>query len=223
MRNGRSVSGLNAMVLAASLAGCGGGDSAGGSCGKVEPCGGDIAGQWTVTNSCVDSTALMTQIPPAISAMCPTAKVTTAEVATPGSYTFNADSTYTTMLSQTGNGTVDVPQSCLSLASDCSGLTTLIQLALTLTPVPSVQSIKCAGSADCVCTIVPVPVDTNETGTYSTTGNTLTTTPASGTPRARSYCVQGLRELHFMTLDKATNTGPAGQPTITADIVSRRR
>jgi hypothetical protein len=223
MRNGRLGWGLNAIVLAASLAGCGGDGGGGGSCGKVEACGGDIKGVWTVANSCVDSTALMTQIPPAISAMCPTAQVTTARVNTTGSYTFNADLTYTTMLSQTGTGTVDVPQSCLTLVSDCSGLTAFIQLALTLSPVPSVQSITCAGSAGCVCTIVPVPVNTNDTGTYSTAGNMLMTRSSAGFAISRNYCVQGLRELHFMTLDQTMNTGPAGQPTITADIVARRQ
>jgi hypothetical protein len=222
MRNRPLVFGLNLLVLAVSFGSCGGGDSGGGSCGKVEPCGGDIKGQWTVATSCADSAALTAQIPPALSAMCPAAKVTTADVSTTGSYTFNADLTYSTMLSQTGTGTVNVPQSCLS-GLTCPLLTAAIQVAMIQSPVPGIQSVTCAGTSDCVCTIVPAPVTSNEAGTYTTSGNMLTTSPTGGASLSKSYCVQGSTTLHFMTLDRTTNTGPGGQATITADIVARKK
>jgi hypothetical protein len=66
-------------------------------------------------------------------------------------------------------------------------------------------------------------VTSNEAGTYTTSGNMLTTSPTGGASLSKSYCVQGSTTLHFMTLDRTTNTGPGGQATITADIVARKK
>jgi len=209
---------LGALVWTASLAsGCGGdseSDSAGGdaSCGKVAPCGGDVVGTWKITKSCADSAAIIA----AVSEICPAATVQSIDVQTTGTFSFNADGTYTEGVTTGGSATVFIPSSCLvqgGITYTCS----LVTLALTVMKPAGVDSISCSdASGGCDCKVVPSTLVRNQAGTYTTTDNTYTTSPAEGTPVESSYCVQGNR-FHSITLDE---NDPA---KVVADVVASKQ
>ncbi|MES1207276.1 MAG: hypothetical protein ABUS79_15170 [Pseudomonadota bacterium] len=207
-------------VFMAALAGGCGGDGASESCGKVQPCGGDIKGQWTVGAACVSEVAVMTQLS-TLAGLCPAATITDATVTSTGSFSFTAGMTYTMSLSSHGTAKANVPASCLSGLS-CANLNGLLQVQLLLNPQPGLQSVTCAGTAGCVCTAVTTSDSLTESGTYSTAGSRLSTVSSAGASSTRNYCVQG-STLHFVTVDPAMPTGPMGQPAITLDTVATKK
>ena len=65
-------------------------------------------------------------------------------------------------------------------------------LAASFASEPSSQSATCTGTSTCNCTIIEAPDTLSESGTYSTSGNSLLTTPTgSVSPDTVDYCVKG--------------------------------
>ncbi|HVT08105.1 MAG TPA: hypothetical protein VHO67_11645 [Polyangia bacterium] len=184
---------------------CGGGaGGAGGSCGKVEPCGGPVLGTWKAAPACVGSGFTAT-----FQNSCPGVTVSGVTATQSGTYTFNADLTYS--IAVTGQATFDVtfPASCNSSGS-CAGLAAQLQTA-----DPGATA-TCTGTGACVCHFV-VPATDDEQGTYTTGGTTVTLlNSADGSTTPQSYCVQG-NTLHILDVDTTMNMGPMGQATIVDD------
>jgi len=175
------------------LPACGGdGAGGGGSCGAVQPCGGSLIGTWTVNDSCQSVTDFTFDM------ACPEASIDQSAIITSGSLTFNADMTVTVNLSQSGTLRVTAPLSCLTQVTTCD------EYASVFSPGPPDATTTCttvAGNA-CDCTLVyATPQTTSGSGTYTTTGSTLSWTLSGDSDG--SYCVQG-NTLHLMALNPVT-------------------
>ena len=213
--------GIAVLVSAlAAASGCNGSGS-GGSCGKVQPCGGSVVGEWMISSSCIDPTALNTAIAGALSGVCPTATATAALNVT-GNATFTAAGTYSLTSSEAGTATVAVPPACLmqgGLTLTCAQVGPAIMLYLLTSPNALIQGVTCApASSGCSCMVAITPMMTAETGTYSTVGTTLAETPSTGSPSTTEYCASG-GDLHLISVDTSMPTGTNGKVRITADIV----
>jgi hypothetical protein len=187
-----------------------------GSCGKVQPCGGNLVGNYSVSAACTsDPTGGMD-----FGFNCPEATVGTPALGVSGSASFNADLTYTMTTTVSATAQVMFPPSCLAsqtggIVPTCDQINQLVPLLIASMP-GTIQSATCAGGATCTCTVTLVPQTTSESGTYNTSGNTLTTIDSTGQVFGGQYCVQG-SELHYIQVDA---TMPM---TILADTVLTKR
>jgi hypothetical protein len=193
------------IALAGALFACSGGHGGDGSqllgaCPTMTNCGGNIVGTWSVSNFCgpgANSTKA------GVLMNCPSSSATANAGAT-GTLTFNADSTYTVTLTSTGGGTDVFPKSCLN-GSTCAEVQQTIQQSPT---AAQFSSLTCPDDGtNCNCTFVLAPQTNTDTGTYSVSGGTLTTTPSAGTgmPGATQYCVNG-NEVSFASTSTTSPT-----------------
>lgn len=155
-----------------------GGAGADGHCANVPPCGGDIAGTWKVTQSCVTATQ-------DLGSVCPGAS---AEVsyAISGTIIYGSDRTYTPALAATLTVHEHYPAGCMPFGLTCAQL----EQAAADASAP-VSSARCAmdASGTCNCDTTETGTVNNAPGTYSTSGDTLTSVQGSTTSTA-AYCVQ---------------------------------
>ena len=169
---------LAALLGASSGVSCGGSD--GGSCSTPAACGGNIVGSWLVTSSCVQLTGTFS------SSLCPTATAV-ASLQYSGQVSYTASMTYTLNASAGGTETIDFPVSCVTTTCD--------QIAQTLqaSPPDGLTSIHCSAGAGggCNCTATLAPQSTPETGTYTLSGTSITTTSSTGGGETDSYCAVG--------------------------------
>lgn len=155
-----------------------GGTQTSGSCGGAfTACGGDLTGTWTFSAACAN-------VPPtALNApwsTCPTATIS-ATIDMQGSITFNADKTYT--VSDTMNRTIDgtLPKTCLGSGQTCQSI---IDASKGDTATDT--------GTDCKVTGTSKESTPNETGTWTTSGTTFTTTKTGGSGSTSiAYCVTG--------------------------------
>ena len=188
-----------------SSGGSGGGN---GSCGMVEPCGGNLVGTWNVTGECINSMVL----DPQTQAICAQATITNISIAVSGTGTFNADMTYSQAENVTVMVTWSVPASCLA-GETCDYFAGMFQSQL-----PANTTFTCTGSSACTCTEAAAG-SANDNGTYAITGSSISITSAvSGATSSGGYCVQG-STLHLITLDATMDTGPMGGATINKDVI----
>jgi hypothetical protein len=196
--------------------GCGGGGlDSGGSCGQVQPCGGSVVGSWKLTSSCLlDGAALLGDEIDS----CPAATVGVTNLKASGGETFNTDLTYQQTGTETFDATFTLPSSCFAVGKTCADLQASFQQEMQQGMIP-ITSASCATSgAACVCAL-PFMVDATESGTYATTGTTLSTTPSDGSdPEDDPYCVQG-NQLHDILVDASVSMGSMGTMKIEGDIV----
>ena len=155
-----------------------GGPDGGLACGTVSACGGDIVGTWTVTQSCLTATEDLSSNCAGLSA--------DISFSVSGTATYNADHSYTAMVTGGGTTSYHYPSSCIPAGATC------VQLGQALMGIGMYSSVTCTIDSAGVCNCVAVTPSTssNETGTYSTSGTTLTTTP-SGAVSSGPYCVHG--------------------------------
>jgi hypothetical protein len=150
------------------------GQQTGGGCASLAftPCGGDLTGTWKFAAGCAD-------VPPVdpTDGKCPEATTATA-VDFSGTITFNADNTYAVDMSQSSSRTITLPASCVDALGGASACTS--------------EGGTIDGSGACAVTESDTPKTTSETGSYTTSDNTFTTTSAGGSPdNPLSYCVTG--------------------------------
>ena len=156
--------------------GCRGSVDAPACAASFTPCGGDPTGTWTYAEACNAGSVM--------SASCPTA---TSDLSSnvSGTYTFNADKTFSTEATVAETGTETIPTSCLGTGVTCSDLmTNMVVDGLTVQET-------CTGTTTCTCT-VSISGTLDETGTWAMAGNDLVITPKGGkasTPAG--YCVSG--------------------------------
>ena len=190
--------------------GSGGGGSGGGngSCGMVEPCGGNIVGTWNVTGECINSMVL----DPQTQAICAQASISNVSISVSGTGSFNADLTYSMAENVTVMVTWSVPASCLN-GETCDYFASMFQGQL-----PANTTFSCTGSSACTCTEAAAGAATDN-GTYALTGSNISITSAvTGATSSGGYCVQG-STLHLITLDATMMTGPMGGATINKDVI----
>ena len=114
---------------------------------------------------------------------------------------------------QTVTATIDVPASCLTAFDlTCADLDALLEAEAG--GGPGAPTINCSGSSGCTC-IVSAPENLEESGTYTTDGTVLYTTPGGGgRPTRARICVDG-STLHVIQMND-DNTG------ILSDIVGKK-
>jgi hypothetical protein len=218
MTNGRSFGRLFLSLVSIAavpfLSTCG--SSSNGSCGKVQPCGGDIVGNWKVSGACINAASLSMQIVP----NCTDVMVKSATIKATGNASFNADGTYSMTLSSTLSGSGTLPASCLQVSGltlTCEAFDLLVQEFIATDPTMMVQSAHCSGSTDCSCSFTLAPQLMSTTGTYNTIGSPVLTLNASdGTVYGTDYCVQK-NELHTMRVNATMPMGAMGQFNIDED------
>jgi len=193
------------------LAGCGNSDDdGGGTCGKVSACGGDIVGNWAIQDFCVDD-SLFAGVD---DSSCPESTQSVSFEAS-GSAAFNADLTYAVSLVQSFSVKYGFPRSCLTsggVTLTCEQLEDGIQNQISMPDSPFAGATCGSTSGGCSCTFDTPPVTTSESGTYTTSGSTVSTMPMGGSADSGEYCVDG-GTLHLIARD------PQNGAT-TADIVA---
>jgi len=207
-----SVGATGALVgVVALLSACGGGnggasrsDGGGDGCLQVSACGGSLIGTWTVQSSC-EALILITA-----GFECPGTTLDESMLVTSGTLTYNADLTYTSNVTWSGTLRWKLDVACIGFP-DCETYVT----AKNTGQGPGTSCTTVSGTF-CDCAYVySVPDVVSDSGTYTTSGNMLTSTSSKTplNPYSRPYCVQG-NELHLLT--------EAGLPAPTADLVATK-
>lgn len=166
----------------------GGGAGAGSSCTALSPCGGSAVGAWKVESSCLTlSGAMDVSI---LGLGCSTVPAT-GSLTTTGTFTVNADNTFTDNTVTTGSATFPLATACLTLSSverTCEELSSIF------TAVGWTTSTCADTNGQCTCsvsasqsgglgTLSTVPT---KMGQFSTSGTMLTTDDTT-----EPYCVAG--------------------------------
>jgi hypothetical protein len=143
-------------------------------------------GTWQIVTACAPSSSANAGL-----SVCPSATLSTTFSGASGTATFNADGTYSLSFSLTAAESYTIPQSCLSqngttaTCSDVQG-----QFASGLGDGGASASCSASGGG-CSCSVSAPATKLAESGTYTTSGNSLTNTPSGGSAEAAQYCVQG--------------------------------
>jgi hypothetical protein len=169
------------------------GASGGAACPNVSACGGDLVGTWTVASSCLTvSGALDLSL---VGAGCPSAPVT-GSLTVSGTFTANANGTYSDNTITTGDEQFTLGPSCLVISStpvNCDGAASIIKnlgySSLTCTPAPG-GGCNCAATARQTGGFGVLSVAPSTSSNYTTTGNVATISNDGGDVRY-SYCVSG--------------------------------
>jgi hypothetical protein len=198
---------LAGLALSLAAAGCGGDGGGGGACG-VTPCGGDVVGTWQASSSCVDQATLNMEFLAGIMGSCPSASLGNVGLTPSGSVAFTADMMFTGTISVDSTIPIIFPAACTNGAS-CADLTAVLQA---LVGSNGITSATCVGSGACTCTVAQTFDSINDTGTWATSGTTLTITGAASGAQANPYCVQG-SSLHLLEFDSG------GMMKVVGDIV----
>jgi hypothetical protein len=206
---------LGALVLLASAqTGCGSSSSdsnsggagagaagSGAACSSVAACGGDITGDWKITQVCPDKPA----VPDAIKQLCAEATFAYGDVNVTGTVSYKTDKSFMQTSTATGTGIVTLGKSCLSSGGQSL---TCAQLEPAFS---SVSPTKCASTSDggCACTST-LSATQSDTGTFTTSGTSLTVTSSKGGTRTTPYCVNG-GALHLqVSVTDAPDAGGGG-------------
>jgi hypothetical protein len=196
-----------------SPSGTGGSSGAGGageSCSNVTPCGGGVVGTWTVTSSCLTVSGQLDLTLAGLN--CPAAAIT-GSLHVSGTWTGNADGTYSDNTTTTGTEQFALASACLFLSgttTTCDGISGPLQGGL------GFKSVNCttASSGGCTCTATVeqsggvglVSVVASGSGNFESSGKTVTIDTSSH----YSYCVSG---------SKMTWTPQPASPTTTGTVV----
>jgi hypothetical protein len=176
--------------------GTGGGSSgsggAGGSCPGGTPCGGNVFGTWSVSSSCLK---LSGNVDVSLAGLDPRSCVNltiSGSLSVSGTWTANANGTYTDDTTTTGNAQLVLPAGCLAI----SGTTTTCErISAPLAALGLSLNCQNAAGGGCTCAgtveqrggIGWLTADPQTSGNYTTSGNTIT---VDGVPNY-SYCVAG--------------------------------
>jgi hypothetical protein len=181
------------VLVAFGAFGCGQDESAAGGCFKVQPCGGDLVGEWRLDAFCVQRASLEATFAASVAGgFCPTQMLGNATRAVSGSLVLNADLTYSMTGTITGSTDFIVPASCLA-GTNCATVSASLQAQIAAGSHPELVSASCSGGTSCLChEMLSVPLA--GAGTYSTAGATLTANAPLGSSQ---YCVQG-DTAHFL-------------------------
>jgi len=186
---------MGSLALAAAVASCG---SHHGACG-VQPCGGDVVGDWKASSACANRALLNQDFLTSIASYCDGATLGAVTIKPSGTMSLRADQTYTAALTMDATAVVNVPSSCLS-GQSCATVSVLLQSALV--GQMGIQSVSCTGSGSCACTFKINSDFENSSGTYTTAGTVLDLYATAGTVTTggSDYCVQD-GSLHLVTVD----------------------
>jgi hypothetical protein len=210
-RSIRRMAAAVAVVLAAATGACGSSNhSPPPGCLQFAPCGGDVVGTWSFLGTCTDIAGQSALL----AAACPGAAINAFGVSITGTFTFNADSSYT------ASNWHEVFVATETLPLSCAGGTTCADGNGTETDTTGGSTVNvtttCTGTSTCACRVNGTFDVSSDVGTWTTTGTALTMDGVA-TSTSLSYCVEDNR-LHLMQI----NTTATGQTTTVSDIVAVR-
>src|SRR5262245_53961552 len=135
--------GLCALAVVLGLGGCGS-DDGDPNCGKIAACGGDIVGDWKITDTCfsLNASALT-------DSFCPTATLDAGGLKATGNVSYEEDLTYSGMLTLSGSLAIVLPPSCLmfeGIPLTCSQVELVVKQELGTGSDSPIKSVKCTGS-----------------------------------------------------------------------------
>jgi hypothetical protein len=201
-------------------AGSGGSSSTGtgGGCPGGSPCGGNVVGTWNVTSTCLKLSATNLDISAAgLDPSSCTNVTASGSLNVSGTWTANADGTYTDGTTTSGTVQIGLVAGCLRLSGTmvtCDGISRPME-GLGFSTVTCVA----ASGGGCTCTgtvqhpgsLGLLSADPQTAGGYTTSGNMLTT---DAVPEARyAYCVSG---------STLTMTPQSASPTTSGTIVFQK-
>jgi hypothetical protein len=168
----RAVLLVSLLVLTA----CGSNGSATATCTTPAACGGDVVGKWRITSGCLTESVHDLD--------CAGTTATISSVKVEGTLEFGADGSVVSAETVTQSGHYDFPSTCLS--QSCAETATKLQAAN-----PDLH-VTCGASGDvCECPF-SVVYRSNDSDTYTVSGNNLTTTSSTdGKQDTATYCVKG--------------------------------
>lgn len=145
-------------------------------------CGGNLLGTWAFFKSCPAPTTFD----------CAGEVLDASGVHRAGTLAFESNGTYATTETDTGTFIFDVPSTCLSGGS-CASLQAVYQGAGYVGPPnPTFSSATCTTTTTgCHCLLGALGIPMTITGTYVTSGNSVTSTSSTGVVDADTYCVTG--------------------------------
>lgn len=179
--------GWTVLVFGSVLVACGDDDD-GESC-STAACGGDVVGNWQVEGMCGWG-----DLEASFEESCPSGAVDVSGVTVTGPVTFESSGSYSTSLTLGGSYSFTYPPECLTnngIQLTCEQLNAVVSQSIADDPESPIQSASCSGSGTCRCTAQFVPVSIAESGTYTTSGTTLTMTDSTGEVSTSNYCVAG--------------------------------
>jgi len=192
--------------------GTGGSSGAGGaaaSCSNVAPCGGSVAGTWSVTSSCLTISGQQDLTLAGLN--CAPAPVTGSLQVT-GTWTAKGDGTYSDNTVTTGTEQLELGPACLMLSgttTTCDGisgpLSALGFASVTCKTSAATGGCTCSATINQMAGLGMVSLGASPAGNYETAGNMLT---IDGTSQY-AYCVSG---------SKLTLTPQPASPTLTGTI-----
>jgi len=125
-----------------------------------------------------------------------------------GTSTFNSDKTYKADLTESASETIVIPTSCLTMGSTtvtCAELGQYLAGALMGDGGTSTTTNCATSGSNCNCAIAANGT-AHSTGTYSVSGNSVTTTPTGGMAGTSDYCVTSSGELHVLGSTSGVST-----------------
>lgn len=186
------------------------------SCSNITGCGGPVPGTWTVSSSCLKLSGMVDLAAANLDPRSCTSATITGDLTVTGTFTANANGTYTDATVTTGTAKAELAAGCLLISGttiNCEGAArTLEASGLTKTTCTT------AAGGGCSCTSMvnqmgglglPKPAPATS-GNYMTSGNTLELTTDSGNVKY-SYCATG----GSLTLSPVET----GATTITGSVV----
>jgi non-reducing end alpha-L-arabinofuranosidase len=181
------------------------------SCDNVTACGGNAVGTWTVSSSCLKVSGQL-DVQTVFGLTCPSGQVTGSLQVT-GTWTGNADGTFTDNTITTGTEQLSLPVECLTLSMakvTCQRLADVMSGGY-------YDTVTCtdAASGGCSCSatvkqsgsIGHTSTDPQKTGNYTTASNAITITQDNS---SYSYCAAN---------NKLTLSPQGTNPTTTGTIV----
>ena len=206
--------GMAALMAVALLAapGCGGGGGGNGgavSCGKVDPCNGDVVGSWTIAGICTDPSELSAQIV----RFCPGFQFTVLDESISGAMTLTADLNYSSTAVLRQKFRLVQPLDCpYTTAATCSDLDAFLHVEGEVTGT-------CTGTSVCTCDVEAVQPLLGAGGTYLISDTGLFFGEDNGTFGGGGYCVQD-GALHFVSTTIILYMAGLGETQIVSDVVA---
>jgi hypothetical protein len=193
--------------------GSGGG---GGSCSNVTPCGGDVVGTWTASSSCLKVSGILDASLAGLDPTVCTNMTIAGSLNVSGTWTANANGTYTDGTTTSGNAEIQVPAACKLLSGttfECNRLGGPMGsgtgYTITCTDAASGGGCTCTATAQQTGWAGVMTPDALTSGNYTTSSNVLTLDDEA----KYSYCVSG---------NTMTWTPQIASPTITGTVVLQK-
>ena len=151
---------------------------------EFSACGGDLVGTWSMRRAC----ATLPAGQKIRTTFCGDVPVTAVRIEGSNTTAFRVDGAYEVAGSLMAITVVTLPTECVSNRASCAAV------AAELGSEFSAYTVTCSGTptaGGCTCEVANSPASVSTVGSFTTSGDELVMTPASGSPLAYDYCVEG--------------------------------